>query len=199
MKLISVIATFSLIFLTGCPHIGGHVRISGGHGYVQDSPPSHAPAYGHRRNHQYHYFPNAGIYFDVGRNLYFYLDSRNRWSFSVNLPIHLRSHLHGGYVELEMKNDRPYLRHDDHKRKYKNRKYKKKLKYRRKEQRFERRQNNKYQDKKERIKQKYRNKEHRYEERQKRKYERKKKRTDEKYDDDYQKDKRKKERRRERE
>lgn len=197
MKSASIIFTFSLIFLTGCPH---HVRVSGGHGYIQSSPPSYAPAYGHRRNHRYHYYPNAEIYFDVGRNMYFYLNSRNQWSFSVNLPIHLRSHLHGGYVEFDMENERPYLRHRDHQKKYKSRKYKNKLKYRRKEQRFETRQQEKYQDKKEKIKQKYKNKEQRYEERQRRKYERKKNRTDEKYDDeDYKKDNRKKDRRKDRE
>ncbi|MDH5368938.1 MAG: hypothetical protein OEW99_02870 [Gammaproteobacteria bacterium] len=126
MKQIVFLCAFSLFLLTGCHGVGGHVRVGGGYSYPQHMPPSHAPAHGRYR---YHYYPNAEIYFDIGRNMYFYLDSRNQWSFSVNLPIHLRSHLHNGYVEIEMENERPYSRHKYHKQKYKNYKFKNKRQY----------------------------------------------------------------------
>ena len=97
---------------------GGGIIIDDGYAH-RPLPPAHAPAYGVRRLHRYYYYPNAEIYFDVGRNMYFYLNSAGAWTFSVNLPIHLRSHLHNGYVEVEMENDRPYLRHKYYKNKYK--------------------------------------------------------------------------------
>lgn len=128
MKQAVVVCTLSLLFLPGCPHIGGTVRVGGG-SYIDHTPPAHAPAHGHRRNHRYHYYPNAEIYFDIGRNMYFYLDSGNRWSFSADLPLRLRSHLHSGYVEIEMDDDRPYSRHKSHKKKYKNYKFKNKRRY----------------------------------------------------------------------
>ena len=72
---------------------------------------------------------DAEFYFDVGRNMYFYMDTTGLWSFSVNLPLHLRSHLRSGYVEVEMEQDRPYSRHKYHKNKYNQRKYRNKFKY----------------------------------------------------------------------
>ena len=163
MKQVVFLCTFSLFLLTSCHGVGGHVRVGGGYS-PQHMPPSHAPAHGLR--HRYHYYPSAEIYFDIGRNMYFYLDSRNQWSFSVNLTIHLRSHLHGGYVEIEMDNDRPYSRHKYHKKKYKNYKFKNKRKYDRK-QRYDDR--GRYDDRR-----KYKSKDKKY---------RKKKGRD-KYDDD---------------
>ena len=221
MKII-LLSIFSLVLFTGCHGVGGQVRVGGSYSYPQHMPPAH----GFRQHYRYHYYPNAEIYFDIGRNMYFYLDSRNQWSFSVNLPIHLRHHLHNGYVELEMDNERPYSRHKYHKNKYNNREYRNKLKYKykkqrienkqrykyqeqkqnikqnykHKEQRFESKQRDKYQDKKQRVKQKYKDKEQRYEERQRNKYEKKKKLESydkDKYEDDED-DRRKKGRRDER-
>lgn len=133
MKKIVFLSLLSLTFITGCHPYGGGIIIDDGYAH-RPIPPAHAPAYGHRL-HRYYYYPNAEIYFDVGRNMYFYLNSAGTWSFSVNLPIHLRSHLHNAYVEVEMEHDRPYLRHKYYKNKYKkheryNRKYNKAPKYR---------------------------------------------------------------------
>ncbi|MDH5599719.1 MAG: hypothetical protein OEY78_00315 [Gammaproteobacteria bacterium] len=133
MKKIVFLSMLSLTFMTGCHVHGGGLIIDNGYGH-QPMPPAHAPAHG-RRLHRYYYYPNAEIYFDVGRNMYFYLDSHGAWSFSVNLPVHLRSHIHHGYVEVEMEHERPYLRHKYYKNKYKkhkryNRKYKNGRKYR---------------------------------------------------------------------
>ncbi len=132
MKKIALLSLLSLFLFSGCRYYGGGVIVNGGYSY-NDHVPSHAPAYGHRRNfHSYHYYPYADIYFDTGRNMYFYLDNRGHWSFSVNLPIHLHSRLDRGYVEIEMEAARPYLKHQYYKNKYKNNKYKSKYKYRKK-------------------------------------------------------------------
>ena len=132
MKKIALLSLLSLFLFSGCRYYGGGVIVNGGYSY-NDHVPSHAPAYGHRRNfHRYHYYPYADIYFDTGRNMYFYLDNRGHWSFSVNLPLHLHSRLERGYVEIEMEADRPYVKHQYYKNKYKNNKYKSKYKYRKK-------------------------------------------------------------------
>lgn len=200
MKKIILLSIFSLVLFTGCHGVGGQVRVGGSYSYPQHMPPSHAPAHGLRQHYRYHYYPNAEIYFDIGRNMYFYLDSRNQWSFSVNLPIHLRHHLHNGYVELEMDNERPYSRHKYHKNKYNNREYRNKLKYKNKKQSIENKQRYKYQEQKQNIKQNYKHKEQRYEERERNKYDKKKKLESldkDKYEDDED-DRRKKDRRYER-
>lgn len=127
MKQVVLMSVFSLLLFTGCHNYGGGVTVRGGYPYSQPIPPAHAPAHG-RRHHLYHYYPNAEFYFDVGRNMYFYLDTRGQWSFSVNLPHHLRGFLHNDFVEFEMENDRPYLRHEYHRNKYKKHKYKHKYK-----------------------------------------------------------------------
>jgi hypothetical protein len=113
MKKIVFLSLLSLTFITGCHPYGGGVIINDGYAH-RPLPPRH----GHRL-HRYYYYPNAEIYFDVGRNMYFYLNSAGAWTFSVNLPVHLRSHLRNAYVEVEMEYDRPYLRHKYYKNKYK--------------------------------------------------------------------------------
>jgi len=116
MKRVVFLGVLSLVLFTGCRGIGGTIVLTGGHPHVEHAPPAHAPAHGRRHQRLYHYYPNAEFYFDVSRNMYFYL--------SVNLPLRLRSHLNSGYVEIEMDNDRPYKRHSYHKNKYKKHKYK---------------------------------------------------------------------------
>lgn len=86
---------------------------------VQDNgngPPAHAPAHGYRAHHRYQYFPSASVYHDAGRGLYFYLSGSN-WQVSASLPIELRTRL-GSSVSLELDTDKPYIYHDQHKRKY---------------------------------------------------------------------------------
>ena len=117
MKKIIFLAMLSTTFMTGCHTYGGGIIIDNGYA-GHPAPPPHAPAYGHRM-HRYYYYPNAEIYFDIGSNMYFYLDTAGAWQFSVTLPIHLRHHLQNAYVEVEMDNDRPYLKHKYYKNKYK--------------------------------------------------------------------------------
>lgn len=95
-------------------------------------PPPHAPAHGYRAKHMYHYYPADHVYFDVGRNVYFHIEGGS-WRASTSLPPHLHGHL-GGYVQIEVEGDAPYVDFDKHKRKYppgqyKKNKYKKKKKY----------------------------------------------------------------------
>lgn len=142
MKKIVFLSVLSLFLFTGC-QVGGGLRIDNGFYHAQHLP-AHAPAHG-RRHHRYHYYPNAEFYFDVGREMYFYLDSRGAWAFSVNLPHHLHGHLNSGYVEIDMEDDRPYLRHKHHKNKYKKHKYKNKLKYKYKKKKH-RKKHDKYRD-----------------------------------------------------
>ena len=140
MKKIVLLSILSLLFFTGCRVVGGGVRVNVGH----DLPPGHAPAHGRRSHHMYHYYPDAEFYFDAGRNLYFYLDSHAQWTFSVNLPIRLRSQLHRGYVEIEMDDERPYIRHNDHRIKYKKHNYKRKFRAKKKHKIEKRKQNKKH-------------------------------------------------------
>lgn len=122
MKQVILLSVLNILLFTGC-QVGGGVRVDNGYHHLQNIPPSHAPAHGLR--HRYHYYPNAEFYFDVGRNMYFYLDSRGGWAFSAKLPSHLHGYLRSDYVEIEMEEDRPYLRHKAHKNKYKKHNYKK--------------------------------------------------------------------------
>ena len=90
-------------------------------------PPPHAKAYGHRAKHLYHYYPDASVYFDTGRSVYFSLDSTGAWRMTVSLPQSLKVRL-GDNVTIEMETDRPYASYHEHKKKYppgKNKKHKK--------------------------------------------------------------------------
>lgn len=82
----------------------------------KDGPPVHAPAHGYRAKHVYRYFPDSHIYFDVHRQVYFYL-SRDRWKMSVALPEDIRLHV-CDYVSIEMDSDKPYTQFIKHKKKY---------------------------------------------------------------------------------
>ena len=89
----------------------------------KNGPPAHAPAHGYRAKHQYRYFPGTDVYYDTGRQLYFYLSGSN-WEVAATLPTALKLKL-GDYVTIEMATDRPYTYHKTHKVKYKEKKPKK--------------------------------------------------------------------------
>ncbi len=84
-----------------------------GHG-----PPPHAPAWGYRakQHYKYWYYPDAYVYFDVTRKVYFYLEGDN-WRIAASLPRHYRTRLYG-YVEIELDSDKPYVYFDKHRREY---------------------------------------------------------------------------------
>uniref|UniRef100_A0A832EIR3 Uncharacterized protein n=1 Tax=Desulfacinum infernum TaxID=35837 RepID=A0A832EIR3_9BACT len=74
-------------------------------------PPPWAPAHGYRAKYRYHYYPDAAVYLDVSRGVYFYLHN-GRWASAPSLPKALAPGL-GTYVVLEMDTDRPYEFHKD--------------------------------------------------------------------------------------
>jgi hypothetical protein len=62
------------------------------------------------------YYPNSYVYFESGRNLYFYLDG-GTWKMGASLPSTLRLDA-GGAVTIEMDSDQPYSEFHAHKGKY---------------------------------------------------------------------------------
>ena len=99
----------------------------GGPVVAKRGPPPHAPAHGYRAKHSYYYYPDACVYYDTSRKLYFYLDGDN-WRMTVSLPTSLHVRL-GGHVALEMDTDKPYTYFYSHKKKYPPGQLKKKKKW----------------------------------------------------------------------
>jgi hypothetical protein len=86
----------------------------------QNGPPAHAPAHGHRAKFKYRYYPRSKVYYDVAREVYFYLKGEN-WEVGIALPSHLQKDL-GEFVSLELDTDRPYLYIEEHNEKYSSKK-----------------------------------------------------------------------------
>ena len=108
------------ILLGGCKTIGGGVVVHApGPSTHQDLPPAHAPAHGRRAQQRYHYqyFPDAQVYFDLNRQLYFYI-SDNRWKVGITLPDYFRLRLGDARISLELDTDKPYRDFQTHKQKY---------------------------------------------------------------------------------
>lgn len=119
-KLFLSLSVLLIIVLTGCKSTGGGVILHApGTTALHDSPPAHAPAHGRRAQQQfrYQYYPDAQVYFDLDRKLYFYI-SANRWKVSVSLPEYFHLHLRDHHVLLEMDIDRPYREYSRHKKLY---------------------------------------------------------------------------------
>ena len=126
-KYYSLFAVAALL-LPGCStHGGGVIVNSPGTVTPRDLPPEHAPAHGRRaqQRYHYHYFPDAQVYFDLDRKLYFYI-SANRWRVSVSLPDYLKIRLGDRRVTLELDIDKPYHEFHVHKKRYPPGQYKKK-------------------------------------------------------------------------
>ena len=83
---------------------------------IKGGPPPHAPAHGYRAKHAYRYYPGSRVYFDIHRNVYFYL-AGGTWQMSVSLPHHIEMQINH-YVTIEMDSDRPYTRFKEHTQKY---------------------------------------------------------------------------------
>jgi hypothetical protein len=86
------------------------------HKHKKQGPPAHAPAHGYRAKHQYRYYPSRSVYYDTGRELYFYLKG-NSWEVGASLPSSLRVGL-GDSVSIELDTEKPYIYHADHVKKY---------------------------------------------------------------------------------
>lgn len=113
-----IVLLTALFFIGGCKTTGVGILI----GDVvkplapEPGPPPHAPAKGYRAKHSYYYYPSVGVYYDIGRRSYFYLEG-DRWRISLALPETLRVRL-GDRVALELDTDTPYTHYDEHKKKY---------------------------------------------------------------------------------
>ena len=130
MKLLCYVAcTFLVVSIVACRTTSGGVNI----GWKQDSeisqahdckkkgkggPPAHAKAYGCQAKHTYHYYPNAKVYFDISKEVYFYMKGQSlSWQVSDYLPGGSYVQL-GDYVAIQMDSDKPYTRLKDHMEKY---------------------------------------------------------------------------------
>lgn len=115
-----ILLALMAIGLTGCKTLdGGVVLHAPGPTARHDLPPAHAPAHGRRlqQRHHYHYYPDAQVYFDLERKLYFFL-SGTHWQASISLPEHFRLRLTDRHLVLEMEVDKPYQDFHIHKKKY---------------------------------------------------------------------------------
>jgi hypothetical protein len=99
---------------TGGVHIGG--RQPKVVAVATPGPPAHAPAHGYRAKHKYRYYPREQVYFDPGRQIFFYLEGPN-WRMGASLPGPLQVNL-THFVHIEMEHERPYLEFEKHKTKY---------------------------------------------------------------------------------
>jgi len=78
--------------------------------YVQSGPGPGVMGY------DYWYYPDAQVYFDINRRIYFYY-SNSRWIETRVLPPLWRDRLHG-YVRIQSRHQRPYLEYNEHLRKF---------------------------------------------------------------------------------
>jgi hypothetical protein len=117
----------ALVLLAGAPRVSAldlDIGIKIGDGKAEPAisspaksgPPDHAPAHGYRAKHSYRYYPDAQVYFDTGRSVYFYL-ADGAWKVSASLPGSLKVSL-GSHISIDMDSDKPYSKHSEHKAKY---------------------------------------------------------------------------------
>lgn len=122
----------AVTLLNGCYSTGVGVKVDWDDDHPpyarQNMPPAHAPAHGRRaqQRYRYYYYPDAAVYFDTGRGMYFYLVDGG-WQVSVNLPQRLRIRL-GEHVSLELDTAKPYSEYHYHVKRYPPGQWKKKHK-----------------------------------------------------------------------
>lgn len=119
--MIFLICVFFIFLFSACRITGGGIHLHLGPELNSNQvgnagPPPHAPAHGYRAKYAYRYYPGACAYFDVSRKVYFYLEGDN-WMMSVSLPRAIQLQL-GDHVTIEMDTAKPYVRFEEHKRKY---------------------------------------------------------------------------------
>jgi hypothetical protein len=116
LQLVLLICVLFAFIFTACSVTGIGIGVGDKGPVVKGGPPPHAPAHGYRAKYAYHYYPDAYVYFDISRKLYFYLEG-DKWSMSVSLPHSLYVQL-GEHVAIEMDSDKPYTHFDSHKKKF---------------------------------------------------------------------------------
>lgn len=77
-------------------------------------PSNAAPAL--ERRHRYNYYPDAEVYFDPARQLYFFFKA-NEWFARAMLPSDIQVRI-GNAVTVDLDTERPYEFHDDVRRVY---------------------------------------------------------------------------------
>lgn len=77
----------------------------------QPGPPPWAPAHGYRAKHHYYYYPDARVYYDAGRKVYFY-PVNGDWNMSAALPAGIQINRRD-YTVLDMDTDKPYKYHSE--------------------------------------------------------------------------------------
>lgn len=66
--------------------------------------------------HRYEYYPDAQVYFDPSRQLYFYMEG-NQWASRANLPPQIKVRV-GAPVMVELNTERPYEYDNEVRQKY---------------------------------------------------------------------------------
>jgi len=116
-----------MVSLNACSVNRGGIHVGDRRPVVKHGPPPHAPAHGYIAKHMYYYYPEAYVYFDISRQVYFFLEG-DRWRMSVSLPHSVYVRL-GDHVAIEMNSDKPYTQFHSHKKKYPPGQLKKKKKW----------------------------------------------------------------------
>lgn len=144
--LVLLISILFIMTLIACRTTGGSIDIGWGSGSKhstpqpsqdpygkqkgkKNGPPAHARAHGYRAKYHYRYYPDASVYYNTAKGVYFYI-AQGKWQVSVSLPSSIR--LGSAYVSLELDTEKPYTYHHEHKAKYppgKNKKKHKKAKW----------------------------------------------------------------------
>ncbi|UCG78885.1 MAG: hypothetical protein JSV21_03390 [Nitrospirota bacterium] len=136
MKIFRVFSVMVVVlFISSCVYV--HSPPPGHSEGVKKSPPPWAPAHGKRAKYRYRYYPSSFVYFDVDREMWFYMEG-NRWRASVRLPRTVVI-VSDDAIEIMLDTDEPHRHFHDHKSKYppnehkkerrQEHKYKKKHKY----------------------------------------------------------------------
>jgi hypothetical protein len=111
MTMLCIVGLGFALALGGCYDsrmvLGGHPGYENSH----PGPPPWAPAHGYRAKHDYRYYPDSEVYYDVGRGLYFYIGG-DHWQVSGKLPARFQVDVED-YVALEMNSSKPYQYHSD--------------------------------------------------------------------------------------
>lgn len=119
--------TFFIVSIVACSTTAGGVNVVGERDSEisqahdckkkgKGAPPLHAKAHGCQAKHTYHYYPNVKVYFDVSKEVYFYMKGQS-WQMAASLPGGSHVQL-GNYVAIQMDSDKPYTRFNDHRKRY---------------------------------------------------------------------------------
>ena len=98
-------------FMPACTQVVVEDRPPSGPVYGKPGPPPWAPAHGYRAKYRYQYFAACSVYFDLGRNVYFYM-SGERWVMAASLPTGICVNFDNPVV-LDMETDKPYVWHSE--------------------------------------------------------------------------------------